>query len=65
MNASEMMDNNLSFQMSGIRDNHHRGTVGEFLESKIQNGSSLSIVSAYFTIYAFDALKESLSGDMM
>ena len=48
--------------MSGIRDNHHRGTVGEFLESKIQNGSSLSIVSAYFTIYAFDALKESLNG---
>ncbi len=47
-------------QMSGIRDNHQRGTVGEFLKSKIQNGSSLSIVSAYFTIYAFDALKASL-----
>ena len=54
------MDNNLSFQMSGIRDNHHRGTVGDFLKSKIQNGSSLSIVSAYFTIYAFEALKASL-----
>ena len=62
MNTSDMMDNNLSIPMSGIRDNHHRGTVGEFLESKIQNGSSLSIVSAYFTIYAFDALKKSLSG---
>ena len=62
MNTSDMMDNNLSISMSGIRDNHHRGTVGEFLESKIQNGSSLSIVSAYFTIYAFDALKKSLSG---
>ncbi len=56
------MDNNLLFPISGIRDNHNRGTVGEFLKSKIQNGSSLSIVSAYFTIYAFDALKESLSG---
>ena len=46
--------------MSGIRDNHQRGTVGEFLQSKIQRGSSLSMVSAYFTIYAFDALKASL-----
>ena len=55
-----MMDNNLSFQMSGIRDNHHRGTVGDFLKAKIQNGSSLSIVSAYFTIYAFEAMKTSL-----
>ncbi len=49
-------------QMSGIRDNHRRGTVGDFLKSKIQNGASLSIVSAYFTIYAYDALKESLTG---
>ena len=49
-----------SLPTSGIRDNHHRGTVGDFLQSKIQRGSSLSIVSAYFTIYAFDALKASL-----
>ena len=55
-----MPNDNLSFQMSGIRDNHHRGTVGDFLKSKIQNGSSLSIVSAYFTIYAFEAMKASL-----
>ena len=54
------MDNSPLLQMSGIRDNHCRGTVGEFLQSKIQNGSSLSIVSAYFTIYAFDVLKASL-----
>jgi hypothetical protein len=45
---------------SGIRDNYSRGTVGDFLKEKIQSGSSLSIVSAYFTIYAFDALKEQL-----
>ncbi len=62
MNTSDMMDNNLLFPISGIRDNHHRGTVGDFLKSKIENGSSLSIVSAYFTIYAFDALKKSLNG---
>lgn len=46
---------------SGIRDNYRRGTVGEFLRTKIQSGSSLSIVSAYFTIYAFEALKQELT----
>ena len=56
-----MAENNSLFP-SGIRDNRERGTVGEFLESQIENGSSLSIVSAYFTIYAFDALKSSLLG---
>ena len=40
-----------------IRDNHDRGTVGDFLKSNIENGSSLSVVSAYFTIHAFEALK--------
>ena len=46
---------------SSIRDNHKRGSVGDFLKSKIEEGSSLSIVSAYFTIHAFQALKESLT----
>ena len=54
------MPENTSPSSSGIRDNRERGTVGEFLRSQIQNGSSLSIVSAYFTIYAFEALKPSL-----
>lgn len=45
---------------SGIRDNHSRGMVADFLKSQIQDGSRLSIVSAYFTIYAYDALKDSL-----
>ncbi len=40
-----------------IRDNHDRGTVGDFLKANIENGSSLSVVSAYFTIHAFEALK--------
>ena len=53
------MTENPSLFPSGIRDNRERGTVGEFLESQIENGSSLSIVSAYFTIYAFEALKSS------
>lgn len=42
---------------SGLRDNHTRGTVADFLGDRIQNHSKLSIVSAYFTIYAYDALK--------
>ena len=46
---------------SSIRDNYTRGSVGDFLKSKIEEGSSLSIVSAYFTIHAFQALKESLT----
>lgn len=45
---------------SSIRDNRERGTVGDFLKNKIQAGSKLSVVSAYFTIYAFEQLKEKL-----
>jgi SNF2 family DNA or RNA helicase len=45
---------------SGLRDNHTRGSVADFLRAKIQTDSKLSIVSAYFTIYAFDALKDEL-----
>ena len=46
---------------SGIRDNLRRGTVYEFLEQEIKNGSVFSIVSAYFTIYAFEALQKPLN----
>lgn len=49
-------------QHSRIRDNNIYGTVADFLREKIQDGASLSIVSAYFTIYAFNALKDSLAG---
>jgi hypothetical protein len=42
---------------SGLRDNHARGMVADFLRAKIQSGSRLSVVSAYFTIYAYDALE--------
>jgi len=44
----------------GLRDNHTRGTVADFLSAKICDGSKLSVVSAYFTIYAYDALRDSL-----
>ena len=36
------------------------GTVANFLKDKIQDGASLSFVSAYFTINAFNALRDSL-----
>src|SRR5271170_7452022 len=45
---------------SRIRDNHLRGVVADFLKAKIRPGSRLSVVSAYFTIYAYEALKEHL-----
>jgi hypothetical protein len=36
----------------GIRDNHSHGKVADFIKDKIAAGSDLSVVSAYFTIYA-------------
>ncbi|MCA3148952.1 MAG: DEAD/DEAH box helicase family protein [Burkholderiales bacterium] len=44
----------------GIRDNHTHGKVADFLVEKINAGSHLSIVSAYFTIYAYEALSTEL-----
>lgn len=46
----------------GIKDNRSRGRVADFLRSKIASKSQLSVVSAYFTIYAYDALREELDG---
>ncbi|HLA28863.1 MAG TPA: helicase-related protein [Syntrophales bacterium] len=45
---------------SAIRDNRSRGNVGDFLKTHILPDSLLSFVSAYFTIYAFDHLKDHL-----
>ncbi len=44
----------------GIRDNHRHGKVSDFLVEKISDGSHLAIVSAYFTIYAYEALAAKL-----
>ncbi len=55
------MQNNPYSAISGIRDNYHRGSVGEFLKQKVRSGSTLSVVSAYFTIYAFEKLKDQLT----
>ncbi len=45
---------------SGVRDNDRRGTVADFLRENLAPGSEVSIVSAYFTIYAYQALKQEL-----
>lgn len=45
---------------SGIKDNCFRGRVGDFLKDAIKKDSELSIVSAYFTIYAYHHLKDNL-----
>jgi superfamily II DNA or RNA helicase len=46
--------------MHGIRDNHARGSVADFLRARVSEGSRLSVVSAYFTIYAYEALRGNL-----
>ena len=45
---------------SSIRDNSSRGSVGEFLTANIHPDAELSIVSAYFTIYAYHKFKDKL-----
>ena len=54
------MSGDLLTDTHGIRDNHQRGSVADFLKDKISAGSSLSVVSAYFTIYAYEALQQQL-----
>lgn len=55
MNSS-MIDTNTS----SIKDNHSHGSVGDFLREKIKAGTDLSVVSAFFTIYAYEALKNEM-----
>jgi SNF2 family DNA or RNA helicase len=45
---------------SSIRDNQQRGKVSEFLKDHLVEDSELRVVSAYFTIYAYHALRRQL-----
>ena len=45
---------------SGIRDNRARGTAHSFIESRVGDTTSLSVVSAYFTSSAYGSLAETL-----
>ena len=38
-----------SIAQHGIKDNHTRGKVADFLSAKLATDSKLSVVSAYFT----------------
>ena len=55
------MSNKNTSLKSGIRDNLLRETVHDFLKQEIKSGSALSIVSAYFTIYAYEKMQHSLN----
>ena len=42
-------------------DNKQYGRVGDVLKRNIKENSKLSITASYFTLYAFEELKEELS----
>ena len=41
-------------------DNKTNGIIGDILKEELQKGTKLSIISAYFTIHAFNQLKNEL-----
>lgn len=45
---------------SGIRDNHGRGRVADFLRQHLVPGANLDLVTAYFTVFAYDKLRTHL-----
>lgn len=47
---------------SGIRDNRDRGSAGQYIAEHLTEDTELSIVSAFFTIHAYGALKDKLDG---
>ena len=61
LNPGPMTEKSL-FSSHGIKDNRTRGKVADFLEARLLKGSRLSVVSAYFTIYAYEALRQELDG---
>ena len=47
----------------GIKHNHSRGNVADYLAAKLADGSRvsvMSVVSVYFAIYAYEALSKEL-----
>ncbi|MDR1009774.1 MAG: phospholipase D-like domain-containing protein [Opitutaceae bacterium] len=49
-----------SISQSNLRDNHRRGSVGDFLRAELRAGADLDLVTAYFTIFAYDKLRAQL-----
>lgn len=54
-----MTEDPMCVDTDAIVDNRN-WRVGDFLRDKIKSGSTLSVVSAYFTIYAFEAMRDVL-----
>jgi hypothetical protein len=52
----------MSNPSSGLKDNHSRGSIGDFIKEKACPGTLLSFVSAYFTIHAYHGLRDCLEG---
>lgn len=52
-----MKEVTINNKLKSIRDNFSNGSVGEYLKENLVNDSSLSFVTAYFTIYAYEKLK--------
>ena len=50
----------MSDQTTSIRDNRDRGSAASFIQKRLLPGSEASIVSAYFSSYAYGALREHL-----
>ncbi len=50
-----------SSTITSLRDNHTRGNVAGFLRQKLVKDADLSVVTAYFTIYAYARLKPELN----
>ena len=46
--------------LSSIKDNRSHGKVGEFLKEVMAEGCKVSIVSAYFTVNAYQQLRAEL-----
>ena len=55
------MGRNTILQLPKILDNKQQGRVIDELCTALQPGAKLSVISAYFTIYAYEALKKELS----
>jgi SNF2 family DNA or RNA helicase len=49
------------FMEHGFIDNKMAGKVYQDLKERIKTGSKISVISSYFTIYAYDHLKKELS----
>ena len=47
--------------MKQVLDNRLRGKTGDYLKKELHSGSRLSVLSLWFTIYAFEELKAELS----